>query len=500
MLKSLFKNALSVLTEKGVGIVLTLITTPILLKELGVEKYGIWILLINMVAWAKISNLGFGSTVTRTASIFIEKNTFSAMNKLYNTSLVLHVILGVIGVFVVISPIYLPQILMLPNSYFDESSFILSVLAVKVIADFFLISVNSFYSASLKDNVQSNISSIAELFRGVSSIYLVLNGFGLMGLLFSLILTDIISFFLKLFFIKKIFPEISISYKFADCKMAKEIFSFSKYIMLSNIALIIRQRIGVNIISKYVNMQSVAFFNIAQQLVFHCESVISIINQVANPAASRVLNRDDISMENIYLCMIARLNFFSCAVVVSPLVLFSEFFISIWLGSDFIIVSALINILSLSLLGKFICYSTQSYMIAKAKHKLLPIINIAGTFLTIFMSVHFAKENGLIGVAFGLAVSILLTDVIFFGPILFKALGSEFYSFMKRVVISSVLLIGIHFSFKKIIINFDLLDWHLFISVLFVFVIINTFTLWLCVFFKSEKITHIAVFKKMLFK
>ncbi|MCB5226718.1 oligosaccharide flippase family protein [Alishewanella sp. 16-MA] len=496
MLRSLFKNAVSMLAEKGAVIILTFITTPILLRELGAVDYGIWILLINMVAWARMSNLGFNSAVTRETAILIEKDKFYEINTLFNTSLFLHSILGLLGLTIVLLPVFFPTILNLPAESLSEASVILYFLGFKVFTDFLLMSSSSFFAANLKDNIQSNISTITEIVRGILSIFLVLHGYGMFGLLFALLITDLVSFIVKFVYLKKTLPVISLNVKLISLGCARGIISFSKYIILSNVALIIRQRIGVNIVSKYVGVGSVAFFNIAQQLVTHCENIISIISQVTSPAVNRILNSDKNVDESIYISLITRLNLFSTLVVFIPLFIFSEAFIVLWLGQEFIDIAIIIKILSFSLLGKFIYLSAQTFMIAKARHRILPVIHIFGAAITLFLSILFAIKYGLLGIAFSLAVSAIITELIFFTPIIKNALGHQFKLLLKiigKIIFVTLMAFVLFYNFSNII---NIESWSYFILYFIIFNIFSITFFWLIIFSKLERNLQVkSIFK-----
>ncbi|MDP4536361.1 oligosaccharide flippase family protein [Alkalimonas collagenimarina] len=495
MLRSLFKNAVSVLAEKGVIILMTFITTPILLNELGVTTYGVWILLINMVAWARMSNLGFGSAVTRTAAIYIERNNYSEMNSLFNSSLLLNGALGFIGIVIVSLPIFFPNILQLPESYLDEAAFILMCLCIKVLADFVLMSANSYFSAALKQNVVANISALSELGKGIGTIYLVLNGYGIMGMLFALLVTDFLAFIAKLLFLKKTYPDLRLGFSFISYQQIKDIFAFSKYILLANVALIVRKRIGVNVVSKFVGVASVATFNIAQQLVLHCENIITIISQVASPAATRVLNREDKSQQAKYISMMSRLNLFSTVVVLMPLLVFSDAFVRIWLGEEFIAVAFFIKLFSLMLISKFIFYSAQSVMIAKAKHQLLPVIHIFGAVLTVTLSIVLAKLYGVIGVVSGLVIASLCTELLFFTPILLRELAEQRKHFMKvllTAILATVLLLVLA---EQLDLALYINGWIKLLIAVAVFSICNLLLFWLISFNKHERASHVQIFR-----
>lgn len=496
MLRSLFKNAVSALAEKGVVILMTFITTPILLKELGFTTYGVWILLINMVAWARMSNLGFGSAVTRTAAIYLEQNSRSQMNSLFNSSVLLNGILGLVGAVIVCLPMLFPGILQLPANYVSEANFILAFLSIKVLADFILMSANSFFSASLKQNIMANISTVSELAKGIGTIALVLNGYGILGMLFVLLVTDFFAFVVKLYFLKKTFPELRLGVGFVSYQQIKDIFAFSKYILLANIAFIVRKRVGVNVVSKFVGVAAVATFNVAQQLVLHCENIITIISQVIGPAATRVLNRQDSSQEAKYISMMSRLNLFSTLLVLLPLIIFADAFINVWLGAEFLVVAVLVKVFSLSLLSKFIYYSTQSVMIAKAQHKLLPVFHLLGGVLAVLLSVFFAKTHGVIGVAYGLVIASVCTEIVFFSPVLIKSLAGQ-RKYFAKVLLSSVTLALLLLYISNELQRYVILDsWLTLIPAMALFTSMNIVAFWLIIFNRNERASHLQLLSR----
>lgn len=496
MLKPLFQNALSVLAEKGVVILMTFITTPILLRELGLTTYGVWILLINMVAWARIFDLGFSSAVTRTAAIYVENNNQSEMNALFNSSLLLNLIFSSVGVLIVCMPMVFPEILQLPENYLSEARIILICIAVKVLADFLLMSLNSLFSAVLKTNILANISTLSEVTKGVATIYLVLSGYGILGMLFALMITDLLALIVKVYFLKTTFPNLGFGIRFISRQHIVSIFSFSKYILLANVAMIIRKRVGVNVVSKFVGVAAVAPFNIAQQLVLHCENVITIISQVASPAVSRVLNRQDKSQETRYISMISRLNLFSTVIILIPLIVCVEPFIRIWLGEEFGKIVVMVQLFSLTLISKFVYYSANSVMIARAKHQKLPVIHITGAVLTLLLSIGLAKIFGVLGVVAGLILAELVTEIIFFTPVLLRELAEQRVYFLRLLAGVFIIAVGLFSLEVYLVSEIMITSWlGLFAFSMLVF-FINTVIFWSIIFNKTERSAHLQLLRR----
>ena len=111
MLSKLFKtkeerSGLISALLKPVGMVLSLIYTPMLLHYLGSEKYGLWATILSVISWINYFDVGIGNGLRNTVTANIEageyaeakKNVSTAYVILSGVSFVILIILGILTI------------------------------------------------------------------------------------------------------------------------------------------------------------------------------------------------------------------------------------------------------------------------------------------------------------------------------------------------------------------------------------------------------------------
>lgn len=103
--KNIYRNFVAGLFGKFGQIGIRLIQVPILIDYLGVEQYGVWILISSIPAWLNISNLGFGSVSGNDAALASGENNKEKIAEIYTSTLVgvmyLVIFLAVLSLIVV---------------------------------------------------------------------------------------------------------------------------------------------------------------------------------------------------------------------------------------------------------------------------------------------------------------------------------------------------------------------------------------------------------------
>ena len=94
------------ITQKKGGVILSyvqmvsnvlvkFIYTPFLLRALGQNEYGLFSLVMSIVGYLAVLELGFGSTVTRYTVKYNSENDKDSLYKLYGTLSVMYILMGV---------------------------------------------------------------------------------------------------------------------------------------------------------------------------------------------------------------------------------------------------------------------------------------------------------------------------------------------------------------------------------------------------------------------
>src|SRR6516164_7185136 len=77
------------------------VMAPLLVRGLGDEAYGIWSLVEQILAYVMIVDFGFGASLVRYVSRFETARDVNNLNRLFNTTLLVFTVAGLIGLLAV---------------------------------------------------------------------------------------------------------------------------------------------------------------------------------------------------------------------------------------------------------------------------------------------------------------------------------------------------------------------------------------------------------------
>jgi O-antigen/teichoic acid export membrane protein len=90
---------------KIVGMVLSFLLVPLMIKYLGVEKYGLWAVVFGLVSWLTVFDFGLGNGLKNEITKTLANNDSKLLNKLIITGYITNftIILLVLGIFLIVS-------------------------------------------------------------------------------------------------------------------------------------------------------------------------------------------------------------------------------------------------------------------------------------------------------------------------------------------------------------------------------------------------------------
>jgi len=277
-------NTLSNYSLKGILIILNIVAIPIFISEVGAGFYGVIILASTFLANFFVFDLGLLAGVTKYVASFKASGDQENINKVISTTLFLSICFGVFIFFAIYIAIDNGLLEYLKGkSEFMEGSKNIFLLAGTLSIIAWPTKVLDGALQGLQKFVPLNFyKAIGKIFAIVLAIIFAINDFSI-TLIFLALNLDILILILSLWYVlKKELPLLLISFKFVNKKTFFMIFSFSSWIMLSQIAVLIEYQLDTLIIGLFLPIAAVA----AYVVVIY---PFRIIHQISGLAASAIM-------------------------------------------------------------------------------------------------------------------------------------------------------------------------------------------------------------------
>jgi O-antigen/teichoic acid export membrane protein len=407
--EKLLKSSIFRVIEIVTVTLISLALTPYLIKHLGDENYGLWLLILSTLGWFNFIDLGFASAVKREIAIALEKRDNQRINIVFSVAVVLFGTLGVVAASCILILALVPELLGITIESQETAVIALSILAIKVLLDFIMNSFHGFFTAYLRMDIDANISLLNTMIKSALVFYLVVD-LNIYGAVIATIAADIVAHCLKVYYAKKLNNGFRFSLKFVSFNEIKNLFSYSKHLVAAGIANIILKRSDPVVISHIMGLKFVALYGVINNLINQIERLVIAIVGVFNPMLNRLVARNG-AIDDVFK-HIVDVNFFVVILLYTPLAILAEDFIFLWIGSEYAQYASLASILGFAYICKSISRPIGAVLLAQANHKLMSLVSLFGALLNISLSIIFAHQWGLFGVAIATAISFFISEVV----------------------------------------------------------------------------------------
>lgn len=415
MKKQLLTSSLFRFLERGIVVLTSFLLTPFFINELGSTHYGLWLLILSILGWFNVVDLGFPQAIQRQIVQALELNDKKRVNVIFSTGLVLFTVLGGFSVLTLVGLTAVPAIFGVDG--LDQITLvdILLVLSVKVLWGFMMNPFHGFFSGMLRFDIDANISSLNAIVKAIM-VFLLLSDLNIWGAVVATLASDILTNAVKIYYAKRLFPDLSFSSKLASKKELVNLFAYSKHLVINGIANTIGTKSRPLIITQLFDLSSLALASIASNLIMHTLAFVSSITGVFSPLFNKKAARNE-NMEKLFN-QTTRINLFSSTVLLSSLFIFGKVFILLWVGQEF---EYAVNLLYLAVISSlFVTFgnSANTVLFAQANHKYISLITITSVVFGLTLGIALGLEFGLIGMAVGglinSAIFNLLAKIVLF--------------------------------------------------------------------------------------
>jgi O-antigen/teichoic acid export membrane protein len=329
-------NTIVIYAQKFSTAALALVTTPLLLKVLGVVDYGIYTLTLGFVGTLTFFTWSLSSCTQRYISVTLGEMNFERLKTILSSTFFIHLIYGVI-IFLVIQGINVygaSLVLNIPEARHNSIGSIITFVAG--ISFFGILSVP--FLGVIRAEEKFSIIAILGLFESCCKLVIaaLLLYMGTDKLyLFSLLmfLVSAVIFFSYYFVATRNSNKYYIGISYLDFKLMKEMLSFISWNLVGALAIMSRNQ-GVSVLlNLFFGVITNAAYGISQQI----NNAINILSQGVTgsmaPGLMRAAGEKNYEKMLYMMRTMSKMSFFSISIFSIPLYFEMPFVLKIWLGN-----------------------------------------------------------------------------------------------------------------------------------------------------------------------
>lgn len=310
-----------------------LFTVREILRLLGVEEYGLFNLVFGIAALFAFINGAMVSSTQRYLSYYIGKKNNQLFEDVWNTSLLLHLLIAVTVSVVLlgIKDLMLNRVLSIDLKYMESANFIFYFAIISIFISIFQAPFNALILAKEKMSFYAGLS----LYDAISKL----------GIVFCLYFTkesllekytvlyvsssSVVFVIYVLYCYKKFNKKIQL--KVSNVPLLKEMFFYSSWNIFGNFAAIARMQ-GINILLNVTfGVVANSAYAITNTITGVINGLINSITTAINPQIYKSYAKEDFVRNNLLINSGSKFSFFFCLLIVLPILFNVKYLLGLWL-------------------------------------------------------------------------------------------------------------------------------------------------------------------------
>lgn len=465
----------------GLGYIVSIIYTPIMLRLLGQSEYGLYNLVASVVAYLGVLNFGFGSAYMRYYSRYKvqeEREKIATLNGMF------FIIFSIIGMIAVIAGTVLAmntEVIFgseLTNTELSRAKILMMILVINLAVSFPNIVFTSHITANEKFVFQKLVQMIKTIANPFVVLPLLILGYGSVGMVIATTFLNItIEIINAVYCINKL--KMKFSFRGFDLKLMREMTVFSSFIFINLLIDQINWNVDKFILGRFHGTVSVAIYGLAAQLNTYYLSISTAISSVFIPRVHRlVANPGNKNELTVLFTRIGRIQFIMLSLISCGLIFFGRPFINMWAGENYDTSYTISLLLIIPVTIPLIQNIGIEIQQAKNMHQFRAWVYFFIAIANIGLTIPLAKTYGGIGAAVGTALSLLLGNGIMMNWYYHNKVGLDIKFFWKQIIgFSPALLIPIIFG-AIISVIFDLNNIFSFFIFGIIYAIVFMISMW----------------------
>lgn len=270
------------------NIVLTLVLTPFITRELGLEMWGLWALIGAFLSYYSLTDLGMGASIARFASGSLAKQEYDQCNKYLSTAFAVYSGMGAVMALVTFAIAGGAYVLDLPQGNGEVFAHVIVVMGLSFAIGMPLQVYGGALSANLRFDLLSYFQCVAIVIRTGLVVAFLLGGLGILGLAYASMAASLSSYVITIFASHRVLPQVRVKHACMSRATAREMFSYSSWVTVANITSIVRFRIDALVITICLGLTPTGIYQIASMFAMHLHDGMNSIFGILFPYFSRL--------------------------------------------------------------------------------------------------------------------------------------------------------------------------------------------------------------------
>jgi len=413
--KRFTRNIISNTAGYCINIIIAFFFFSFLVSQLGDQIFGLWTLVVSLNGYYGLLDLGVRSAVGQYVTRYLSIDDYKKANHTFNTAFFFSLCMAL---FVLIVCFVVSQCagqwfsLSIENAHKARWAILIMGCGVAISLPGSLFSVATY--ARQRFDIANGVAISITIVSKTCIVLVLCAQKGLIGIACVTAATAIIQGIIRAILAFKLVPQLRITFRYVSLQSARELMGYGLLNSLVNIADRIITHLDALVIGFFMSTVTVTYYAIGANLIPYYISIINAVAFTFTPHATSCDARGDREGLRLLFLNGTRWIVLYASLIGASMIFLGKDFLRLWMGDRFISgenfppSSLILSILTVAALfrlgmscGKQICFGIREI-------KFLALLTFCEAFCNIILSIILVKPYGLIGVALGTLIPIVI--------------------------------------------------------------------------------------------
>jgi O-antigen/teichoic acid export membrane protein len=406
--------------------------TPVVLRHVGDTAFGIWILLTTVTGYYGLLDLGLRTATIRFVARSAELNDRAELNQVVSTSFFFYLLTACAMAAVTGLILALFDVLFRVSPEWQHTGRVILVLVGFGTA---LTTPLTFFTSVLEGLQKFSVTGIAQTVTVLVRTALVLaglrQGYKIVGVAAITIGLNFVSAAVLTVMAFRVWPALRVRWRDARLSQFRKLLSYGGVGIWISVAQSIRFQFDSVVIGRMISAEAITLFSFGSRLSVYSIDVLQMMAQIFMPMASAADASGSNDRQRRLFIMSNRYS----ALIALPLgVIFLAIggtIIRVWVGPAYVPAGyAVLSILTIPMTIHLMQAGSPKLLLGMARHRPLAVVLGIEAVANLALSIALVPRFGILGVAWGTAIPLAITNIFFLPGHMCRLLGVKLSDFL----------------------------------------------------------------------
>lgn len=454
MLKRLLAGSALRLISLVANVAIAFYMMPFVIASLGDRWYGLWTIVGTLTSYYGFLDLGLASATQRFFATSLARNERRDLNTVLVTALVIFSAIAlaaliITGLIVAAGPLFLKA----PG---DATVFriVAGLLGLGVSLSLPTYVLTGLITANLRYDQVSYIQLCKLVLRSILFVWALRSGHSIITLAVIAVGVDIFGYALTAWLARRVAPWMDLDRRHFSAQQARALFSFGIYAFITSMADKLRFGVSDLVLAAFSSLSMVTHYTIAVRFAEYLLQALGSLLGIMTPIFARSFAERDHERLREQFLSASRVGALLGCCAGGACIVFGRPFIELWMGPAYLDAYIPLVLLVFAMTIDAMQIPTVNALFAVAKHKFFAWMTAVDGVVNVLLSILLVRWYGMIGVALGTAIPMIITKLIVQPWYVTRALDISLGVYVRSVLVPALALALIQVPLALLIMHY----------------------------------------------